>query len=74
MGEHMLLDVSEQDVEQVLNASYPHSGAREDNNSRVKSQTSTFTSSGKSGSGRRRIGERKSSRDPVGGQDGHTRV
>jgi hypothetical protein len=66
MGEHLLLDVTAEEVEQVLNGS--HEAENGDAVSGFKSRPKSLNR-GKAGIGRRRIGERKSSRDPVGGRD-----
>jgi hypothetical protein len=67
MGEHLLLDVTAAEVEQVLNGPLDaeNGGALAVAKPRPKTPTG-----GKAGFGRRRIGERKSSRDPVGDRNG----
>lgn len=66
MGEHLLMDVTEQEVERVLMSPMPLSEGGDAASSSSKPRSS---GSGRGFSGRRRIGERKSSRDPVGGRD-----
>lgn len=69
MGEHLLLDVTAAEVEQVLNAGAPLPDTAEGGASVSSKLRQKLPSSGKAGFGRRRIGERKSSRDPVGGHN-----
>lgn len=67
MGEHLLMDVTQSEVERVLDAGMPSEvdgAAAPANKPRPKSSTG-----GQGFYGRRRIGERRSSRDPVGGRD-----
>lgn len=69
MGEHLLLDVTSAEVEQVLNAGSPPLDTDRGAEMGVTKPRPTSPNRGKAGFGRRRIGERKSSRDPVGGGD-----
>lgn len=69
MGEHLLLDVTCAEVEQVLNAGSSLPDTDEGGAVVVTKPRSKSPNGGKTGFGRRRIGERKSSRDPVGGGD-----
>lgn len=67
MGEHLLMDVTQSEVERVLDAGMPSEvdgAAVPANKPRPKSPAG-----GQGFYGRRRIGERRSSRDPVGGRD-----
>ncbi len=67
MGEHLLMDVTQSEVERVLDAGMPSEvdgAAVPANKLRPKS-----SAGGQGFYGRRRIGERRSSRDPVGGRD-----
>jgi hypothetical protein len=67
MGEHLLMDVTDAEVEQVLNGPLD---AENVGAMTVAKQRQKAPAGGKAGFGRRRIGERKSSRDPVGGCNG----
>lgn len=67
MGEHLLMDVTQSEVERVLDAGMPSEvdgAAVPANKLRPKA-----SAGGQGFYGRRRIGERRSSRDPVGGHD-----
>ncbi len=68
MGEHLLMDVTPSEVERVLDAGMP---PEVDGAAFVPTQKPRPKSSagGQGFYGRRRIGERRSSRDPVGGRD-----
>lgn len=70
MGEHLLLDVDSNEIEQVLNAGSPPRDADEGGAMVASKSRPKSPNGGKAGFGRRRIGERKSSRDPVGGHNG----
>lgn len=70
MGEHLLMDVTSNEVERVLDAGMPPVVDSSDvpaNKSHAKSSVG-----GQGFYGRRRIGERRSSRDPVGCHDAKT--
>lgn len=69
MGEHLLLDVTASEVEQVLNGGFPPLDATEAGAMAVSKSRPKSPNGGKAGFGRRRIGERKSSRDSVGGRN-----
>lgn len=69
MGEHLLLDVTSSEVEQVLNAATPMPGVDAEAASDPTRKRPKASSGGRGFTGRRRIGERKSSRDPVGGRN-----
>ena len=71
MGEHLLLDVTSAEVEQVLNAGSPLPDPEVGGALAVSKPRPKPPTGGKAGFGRRRIGERKSSRDPVGDRHGH---
>lgn len=68
MGEHLLMDVTPIEVERVLDAGMPPEvdGAATAPANKPRSKSSA---GGQGFYGRRRIGERRSSRDPVGGRD-----
>lgn len=68
MGEHLLMDVTPSEVERVLDAGMPSEvdGAATAPANKLRPKSSV---GGQGFYGRRRIGERRSSRDPVGGRD-----
>jgi hypothetical protein len=67
LGEHLLLDVTAAEVEQVLNGPLDAENGAAIASAKPRPKTPT---GGKTGFGHRRIGERKSSRDPVGVRNG----
>lgn len=69
MGEHLLMDVSSGEVERVLDAGMPPPDADSAATVLAKNPRPKAPGGGQGFNGRRRIGERKSSRDPVGGRD-----
>lgn len=69
MGEHLLMDVTSGEVEQVLDAGMPPPDEDSAASVPTKKPRPKSPGGGQSFYGRRRIGERKSSRDPVGGRD-----
>lgn len=64
MGEHLLMDVTSNEVERILDAGMPP--VVDSSDLPANKPHSKLSTSGQGFYGRRRIGERRSSRDPVG--------